>query len=352
MKNVVNFHDVFPYIYTGMYAKDLQNYKYQGFPMGGIKFLMRHIGASASGGKDMAFFFDEGRSFRKDLWPGYKGSRKDNKVVDILAQTEIIKELLQSCNFKCYSAKTLEADDLIYSACEQNRDKYLSLNVHTADYDLAHNVDSKTKFVAVNSKVNNLTVGTFSTSIISGESIPLNTISAHKVFFGCTSDEVKSFSSEAKINNHELFQGFVKFLEKNSKDGIIDIKLSKHPKALSLFVRDHPGLTENDKAELYTKIEVIYPRLHNEIIYEANSFDSLGDQGTWNLAKLFTMCGEPDYVRKLGLSKLPLISDQDKAYFSKKASDLATGEFAVDRGLNLESSVKSSELHLSGEFDW
>lgn len=341
-RGTLALHDVSPYIYTGMNSKEFKDYTFQGFPVGGLKLLSRYIATNIGEGIDFAFFFDEGRSFRKELLPEYKKGRSGS--VHIHSQVEIAKEMLLRCNISCYSSEGLEADDLIYSAVEQNRPKYDKITVHTADYDLAHNVDEKVKFMAVNSNVNNVDHMNFSYAVVKGEIVPLNTISAHKVFFGCNSDKVPAFHSDARISNQELYSGFIQLLEKYSKDGYINIELARNKRTLQLYAKSHPGLTEHDKETLLHRIEVIYPRLYDSFDYEASNRMTMGPLGNLEFEKLLTVCGEIDTLRRLGKREYAYISDDEKEYFRRKARELSTGEFAADRGLNLAEPTIQSEL--------
>ncbi|MEX3625018.1 5'-3' exonuclease [Viridibacillus arvi] len=57
-------------------------------------------------------FFDEGKGFRKEIYPEYKEGRSE-KPESLKSQFPIIREILEKSKISVYSSKLYEADDLI-----------------------------------------------------------------------------------------------------------------------------------------------------------------------------------------------------------------------------------------------
>lgn len=65
---------------------------------------------------NIVVFFDEGKGFRKRLYPAYKEGRPETPV-HLKSQFPIIKDLLDWANIPYFWSEQVEADDLISSAC-------------------------------------------------------------------------------------------------------------------------------------------------------------------------------------------------------------------------------------------
>lgn len=65
---------------------------------------------------NIVVFFDEGKGFRKRIYPAYKEGRGETPV-HLESQFPIIKELLDWANIPYFWSEQVEADDLISSAC-------------------------------------------------------------------------------------------------------------------------------------------------------------------------------------------------------------------------------------------
>lgn len=342
MKGVVSLHDVSPYMYTGMSSSEYSKVSYSGFPLGGIKYFLHHLGTHIASREDYAFFFDSA-SFRKRLLPGYKSGRLSNPEVNL--QLNLLYDVLVRCGFACYKVDKYEADDLIFSAVEQFRRQYSAVDIYSADYDLTHNVDGIVSFMAVNGNVNNVKSSNFSNSVVRGEHIMMNTVSAHKTFFGCTSDKIQPFKSDS-ITNRELYDGFCLFLQEVSKSSMPPPALGRDKRALLLYLRDRvsPKISSEEMEDLLTRVEVVYPAKYDEVEFKAVNRLNLEKSGLLELAGILTICKEYSTLKLLGLEPIPP-SKADEEFFRGLANDLRTGAFAADRGLPLDNyAVRESSL--------
>lgn len=349
MRGLVTLHDVAPYIHTGMNSPEFSSFTFEGFPMGGIKYFFRHF-ATFLTGDDFACFFDSGGSFRKQLWPGYKAKRVSNPSVNI--QLEILYEILMRCGIPCYKEDGFEADDLVFNAVEKFKKEYHSVHVYSADYDLTHNVDETVTFNAVNSNVNNVNFFNFGVAIVKGEFVLLNTISAHKVFHGCSSDKIKAFSSSVKeMTPDVLYKKFCDFLKRSMGSDYVPPQIGRDKRAILIFIRDElkPVLPEEEIEELNLRVEVVYPKETQGIEYVAGTRSSLDSANLEELARVLTLCKEYQALRYIGKKpSFPL--ESDVKYFRSLARDLRTGAFAADRGLPLEEPVIESDLMYMRDF--
>jgi hypothetical protein len=342
MKGLLSLHDVSPYIYTGMTTDKYADFNIQGFPMGGIKYFLNAFGAtSLRGGGDFAFFFDSSTD-RKSLLPSYKSGRNSNPAV--YAQLDFLYDYLMSIGIPCYKVDGFEADDLIFSAVEYNRDKYSAMKVFSADKDLMHNVDRAVRFEAVNSNVNSVTAMNFSEAVIRGKSILLNTLSAHKVFCGDTSDKVPALPERGE----QLYNRFCTFLTENSPNGYVDPALARHVQALQIFLNAIDSeLTAKEKEHLSVNIQVVYPRKAEGIdFYGLSAVDSDRD----GIAKLMSICYEFAPLKILGKPQFTL-TPEDIEMFKDKARTLRTGEYAADRSISFESDFVAYESFSMRSFD-
>jgi hypothetical protein len=334
MKGVLALYDVSAYIYTGMNSSAYFGYNVKGYPVGGMKYFVRHFTPVLMSMSDFAVMFDSG-SFRKNIMSSYKSGR--GSFHEVYSQLEILYQMLMKANIPCYKVDGYEADDLIFSAVEKSGD-YSSIVIHSADYDVTHNVDERVSFEAVNSNVNNVNLGNFTYSVKKGVKLLPNTISAYKVFTGDVSDNIPNFVSETGIKGVELYERFCEYLKEKLKP--YSVKVSKDKRALLIFLNDiRSELTESDMKNLKDRIEVVYPRFVDFDFKPVNRSSVDFNQ----YAKLLSLCNERQGLDILNKSYVDLTSEEVE-FFTKKAKELRTGEFAADRALDLRTPDHSYEV--------
>lgn len=180
--------DVSSVIYGGHNGNDVRMH---GFPVGGIRKLFGIINAGLSQA-DFALCFDGGEIVKKELLPTYKAGRVPD--YSVFAQVDLAKELLLKCDIPYYQDPKYEADDYVYSVCNElemlgDTDDIL---IYTDDRDLACCVTDTTSIHHVTSNGIRITRKNYESRVVNGETIPYNTILLWKLFNGDPSDNYKA----------------------------------------------------------------------------------------------------------------------------------------------------------------
>jgi hypothetical protein len=339
----LTIHDVSAYVYTGMRSERYKNFKVQGFPFGGVQYFLKFLTLNVSNLHEIIVCFDS-KTDNKKLLEGYKGNRGPVDY-EVQAQLEFLYKSLLRCNIPAYKEEGFEADDLIFSSVEQNRDTSAKISLYSADYDICHNVDHNVYFEAINSRVNNVSPNNFVNSVVRGQDIMLNTISANKVFCGDSSDRIKPFNSR-KYTGMQLYKMFCDKLR-----GIqnLTIASTRDPRMISTFIVQMAGdFTSEEIAELVNRIKVVYPTYcdkHKFVGLSQSKFDL--DE----LAKLLTLCNDDPGLKQISKKRVN-ISDEEKEIFRKMGRDLQSGVYAADRGLQVDTTkpIVNSEVVTMREF--
>ncbi|MEW5825220.1 MAG: DNA polymerase I [Candidatus Bipolaricaulota bacterium] len=91
----------------------------------------------------VAVVFDaEGKTFRHDLWEGYKATRAAMPE-DLARQLPLLGELLTALGISCISRQGVEADDVLASLASQGARDGLSCLISTSDKDMAQLVGGR-----------------------------------------------------------------------------------------------------------------------------------------------------------------------------------------------------------------
>lgn len=185
MKSVI---DVSSVIYGGHNGNDR---RIRGFPVGGIRKLFGIINAGLSQ-FDFALCFDGGEILKKELLPTYKAGRVPD--YSVLAQIDLAKELLTECEIPFYHDPKYEADDFVFSICSE----LLMLGdeedivIYSDDRDLSCCVTDQISIRNVTSNGICITRSNYQDRVVSGRTIPYNTILLWKLFHGDASDNYKA----------------------------------------------------------------------------------------------------------------------------------------------------------------
>lgn len=90
-----------------------------------MKMMLKHVTELNA---QVAVMFDDGKGFRKELYPAYKEGRSESPP-ELDAQFPVIREVLETVGIPVFSSSTYEADDLIASAIRQVKgDVYILSN--------------------------------------------------------------------------------------------------------------------------------------------------------------------------------------------------------------------------------
>ena len=182
MKTIIDVSNV---VYGGHYGSI--DKRVAGFPVGGIRKLLGIINAGINQ-TDYILCFDGAPTKKKELFPEYKAGRVPN--YSVMAQIDLLQEILQDCNIPFYLVEDKEADDVICSviydlAILGDPDRIV---VYSDDRDLACCVGEKCTLKNTTSNGKTIDKNSFEDRVVQGERVPYNTILLHKIVNGDKSD--------------------------------------------------------------------------------------------------------------------------------------------------------------------
>lgn len=332
--------DVSAVVYKGTFAANYKDRNYYNYPVGGIHYLMRQIATALAIGDSVVLVFDSPNNFRKNLNPNYKGQRQKNNA--IITQIQTLWDELPATGLTCYRQDGYEGDDLINWCVKQMVDSksFFEIFIIGNDKDLLHNVQPNVTFKSISADVNTVTSNNFTYSIFKDRTVPYNFISAYKVFFGCSSDNVPAFKSDNGLKNEELFNAYVSLFQMKEIPYIWEY--TTNPKILKSFITALSSLTDRDKEDLNTRVDIIYPADNPGITFTPIGFQQFNKTA---LSKFLTLYNDYESLKCLDLSKAYL-SDDDREFIKQKAYKFKTGAFAVDNNLEVNNLVDSEDLYL------
>lgn len=182
MKNILDVSSIVCGSHYGSPDKRIQ-----GFPVAGIRKVLGLINANYMQG-DVVLCFDGGATLKKELLPTYKAGRVPD--YSIMAQIDLLKSLLLECNIPFYQEDGYEADDFVCSMVHLlglTKDDD-GIEIITDDHDLACCVSDNVCIRNVTSNGVYIDRDNYSSRVVSGDTVPYNTILLHKVVNGDKSD--------------------------------------------------------------------------------------------------------------------------------------------------------------------
>lgn len=345
MRNALMIYDVSGLVYCGARAEKYKGLQSYGFPVGGIHYLMKHIVSDIQSGKDVALTFDS-KSFRKEIDKTYKAGRpKDNAVY---AQLDLLFELLQQCGIVCYKKERFEADDLIFNIVENNKGEYDygRVEILGVDYDLTHNIVSpQISFHSVSSQVNCVTWYDFSTAMVPNKVIPINTISAYKIWCGDKSDNIKPFCSEKSGITGEVF--YSKFLELiRLQKNPLSVEQMRSRQLLEVFLTKVASyLDDKDMRELKKRMDLVFPVKLEGDFKTVTKFDKVDLGALVNFLSLVNDRTSLRTLKKYAIKPTDALIQTIKS----RSKALVTGEYAVDKNRSvLDNCVNTELVNLKG----
>lgn len=182
MKSILDVSNI---VYGGYYGSP--NYRMHGFPIGGIRKLLGIINAEICN-SEFALAFDGGATIKKELLPQYKAGRIPNYAV--MAQIDLLRDILMDCNIPFYQQDEWEADDVICSlvdtlAIVRDQDNIV---IYSDDRDMSCCVSDSVSIRNVTTNGVRINRSNFEQRVVNGETIPFNTILLHKMIYGDKSD--------------------------------------------------------------------------------------------------------------------------------------------------------------------
>lgn len=240
-----------------IYAGDTDR-RLKGFPIGGIRKILGMINADLNV-SDFFICFDGGSKLKKELLPVYKAGRVPD--YSVMAQIDLLKQILIDCGIPFYWELGYEADDWIYSLCH-----FLSCTVDdeqivikSNDRDLSCCVTDNITQQPVTSDGKIITKDNFSRTVVNGTRIPYNTIILWKMFHGDASDSYTglkipglSFEMVAKA----LVDGVQDLIE---NEGMSDI-LYSNPDIIHAVLEDFTEhLSDINKEKVEKQLKLVLP---------------------------------------------------------------------------------------------
>ena len=100
--------------------------------------------------------FDKAKhTFRHDLYPEYKGGRKETPE-DLIPQFQLIRDYLRAYNIKYFEFDDIEADDIIGTLSKRFRDT--KVNILSSDKDLLQLIDDTTRCIVMKKGISEVEV--------------------------------------------------------------------------------------------------------------------------------------------------------------------------------------------------
>lgn len=286
----MDFIDVSSYMYAGMTNNFGSKASYNGVPTGGIYLLLLKIAASIKYNETCVLLFDSPTNAREIL-PEYKGSRSRNPKVRF--QGDMCYKYLKPVVANCFKIPGYEADWLGFNVAEKARKNpdILGMTFRTVDYDWCHNIVTKYDTMVPAAKGYMEVYSANFEKSFSGVNfrVPLNSISAKKVFFGDSSDNIEPFNGA--MSNEDLMNTFIQYCKVNNLD----------PRELDSMYEyiDKFGDILGDTEYLKRRAYIIYPRKMKDTSSLEISYTPIEAK---NLSKICSLFGCRSIADKLGIT--------------------------------------------------
>lgn len=311
-----------------------------GFNYTGVKYLIKYLALEMRKGMDIVLCFDS-KSFRKDLDKNYKSGRCSDPV--IVAQLEVLWEMLPKCGFVCLKREGWEADDLINYVVTYNHERYDRIKILANDMDLAALVTNKVRLENIRTDSPSIDKDNFSSAVITGEFIPYNLLRQYKILVGDKSDNIKPFRrvEDEKSGMSLGRQMFSDYKLEATSSGELE-KYSDGKTFLTWIVQNSSkyGLSQQDVNNLAIRYQLVYPKVMLESDWAElqplfdSSYSSI-NQEQW--AKFLTIFKAREAMELLRIRPVS-VDKRIFSYFKKKQESIVTGEYMADNNLSLEKS--------------
>lgn len=312
-------------------ASDRAMSSFRKFPIGGIKTLMTRLSMALAEEGDVALAFDS-RSFRKDLLGTYKGDRMPNRSVN--AQLDFLYDQLAKAGLPVLKCEGFEADDIINWIVTQYVTSYERIVIYSNDHDVAHNVQGKVVMKPFSRTDAVITKDNFEYTVQKGKRVMFNTISAYKVFFGCSSDCIPAFKS-SEYTTESLYRCFTKFLTEHRLTASYDAMVSK--KALAIYVNTCGYFSDAERTEIYKRINLVYPAEKPDD-FRADVVN-LGSVDKHVFSEILVMCHDYHSLSNIGMKPFKL-SDDFLSLLDSYSQNFTSGAYSVDHNLEVDPSYE------------
>lgn len=336
--SVLNILDVNSYLHTAHNVPELSSRVVRNCPVGGLVYVTRAVSYYLQKNESVVLAFDS-KTDRKLLYSDYKKGRK--KVPEVILQSEALLKFMTESNVSCVKVNGLEADDIIYNIVERELNNFDVINIHSADYDLCHNVRAgKVNFFSVNSNTMNVN-GNIFCEVLSTQDVrvPYNMITAKKIFLGDSSDGISAFTSSTGKSASALFESLVDLAFSNGALPFEVIRSRMLIETLLPFM----SLTEDDIKELNKRCDLFFPKESDfdYFITDKSKLNMTYYLGYAKSLKDYDSCRCFNYNG----SSNPNVDEELFHY----GNSYKSGEYHVDNNLDLDDfSLSSSDLFIRG----
>lgn len=330
MKTILDVSNI---IYGGYYASP--NFRISGFPLGGIRKLFGIMNADFPV-SDFILCFDGGDSFRKELSPQYKAGRVPN--YSVLAQIDLLKEMLKECDIPFLYKQGYEADDLICSsvyffACINDPD---NITIYSDDRDLACCVSEKVTVKNTTSNGIIITKDNFEQRVVSGTTVPFNTILLYKMLCGDKSDNYPGVNIPG-LRFADFALDYTRQIQPFIDDGTFPEAAFMDIDVIRIIIDNLPGsISDESKEELKKQASLVFPRII-DVTY----------QGKEKFLQDMSSSNEPFYT--VEQRHLPIVSQgcYNVQKFNLYCSMLGLNRMRAERyGVNFEERAESFRSQL------
>ena len=336
-------------VYGGYYGSP--NYRISGFPMGGIRKFMGLVNSDVWQ-SDIVICFDGAKTIKKELLPRYKAGRVPNYAV--IAQLDLLREILNDCGIPYYWDEQYEADDFICSvvhflaSVRDTEDTF----VYSDDRDLACCISDKVSLKNVTSNGTCIDMNNFEELVVKGTRVPYNTILLHKMMFGDSSDNYTGLSIPG-LRFDEFARIMVEQVGPFVEDKRLPVSAYMMYEVLEIIVNSLPETYGADsRAKLLEQGRIVFPQIFD---VTANGVDAYmkdlmsANEPPYRVQRRhiksfsvgdFNQKKFDFYCNILNLNKCRpnkhnrgLVEEEEefKNMLSMRAKDLASGVLAVER---------------------
>jgi hypothetical protein len=195
-------------------------------------------------------------------------------------------------------------------------------------------VDYNVEFFPLDESANLVDLQNFSQAISPEETVLPVTVSAYKVFTGCSSDGIKTFTSETGHLGKSLYRKFCQII-----GGIpnISIETLRSKEALVKFLDfllAKSVITAADREMLGKRADVIFPR---KSVTQNFVPKGVGDVNVKRLAELLSMFKQSPMAFSISRTDNITPSEEMVNLFREKFRELSSGAFAVDNSFSFDS---------------
>lgn len=328
MKTILDVSNI---IYGGHYGSP--NWRISGFPVGGIRKLLGIINANIRH-SDFAICFDGGKTVKKELLPTYKAGRVPN--YSVLAQIDLLKEILLDCDIPFYWSEEYEADDYICSLVhlfDRAKDPE-PVAIWSDDHDLACCVSETVTLNNATSNGSVINISTYEKRVVPGKHVPYNTILLYKMFYGDRSDNYQGLSIPGL--RFDIFaQMFTDTITPYIERGELPATSVMIYDAVCCIIDDLPeSISEDSREALKRQARIVFPQIFD---VTNNGFDAF-------IAEVQTS-SQPLYRVEKNHLKIMMNGEYNKTKFDSYCTLFSLNKCNPTRG-GLDMSEFKDRLHL------